>query len=187
MAYLIKCVLIGSPAVGKTTLVYRYMNNKFKNNLHSTLGVDYCEKQFKMNNEDYRLQIWDTAGQERYRSISRSYYRYSHCVLYCFSLTDRESFNDLKKYIDDFISCCSYDYNVVEILVGTFADKKNSIVITKDEIKQLMNDNDIKIYYDISALDGTNINELFNAINPVLSLPQKENIIKEEKDECCYV
>lgn len=200
MAYLIKCVLIGSPAVGKTTLVYSYMNNKFKDNLHPTLGVDFCEKQFKINEEDYRLQLWDTAGQERYRSISKSYYRHSHCVLYCFSLTDKESFNELKKYIDDFITHSNYEHDVVEILVGTFADKKNSTIVTKEEINKLMTDNDIKIYYDVSAVDGTNINELFNAVinnvrtrikltlNPFKTrlVLQKENEHIKENNECCF-
>jgi len=193
MYYLIKCVLVGSQGVGKTTLVYRYINHKFKDNMHSTIGVDFFEKRLCLDGEEYRLQLWDTAGQERYRSISKTYYRHSNCAIYCFSLTNKDTLNDLKKYIDDFRLYCG-DVDVLEVLVGTYFDQQEFITVDKGEVKQLMDNYGIDIYYDISSVDGTNVNEIFdtiiNNVKKIVHVTHNQpkintGIHKEKDDKCC--
>jgi len=56
--------------VGKTSLLYRYTQNKFDpKNTTSTSGAFFVAKKVYVNGVKVRLQLWDTAGQERFRSM----------------------------------------------------------------------------------------------------------------------
>ena len=56
--------------VGKTSLLYRYTQNKFDpKNTTSTSGAFFVTKKVYVNGLKVRLQLWDTAGQERFRSM----------------------------------------------------------------------------------------------------------------------
>jgi|LauGreDrversion4_2_1035121.scaffolds.fasta_scaffold368426_3 GTPase SAR1 family protein len=74
-----KVILIGDAAVGKTSILQRFIHNKFKLEYNCTIGVDYWVKSLSIDNENtVDLQIWDTCGQERYKTITRQYYRDTH-------------------------------------------------------------------------------------------------------------
>lgn len=70
-------MVLGSQGVGKTSLVHRFVQNKFSRQQHSTIGASFLTKRVVDidSSSVVRLQIWDTAGQERFRSISKLYYR----------------------------------------------------------------------------------------------------------------
>ena len=50
--------------------------------------------------KEVKLSIWDTAGQERYRSIAPQYFRGAEFMLICFDISRRDSFEDLKFWIN---------------------------------------------------------------------------------------
>ena len=60
-----------------------------------TIGVEFGTKLMMVGPVNVKLQIWDTAGCETFRSISNSYYRGSHAVIFVYDITKRESFNNL--------------------------------------------------------------------------------------------
>ena len=64
--YLFKILLIGDAAVGKSSLLMRYTDNKFPDNYMATIGIDFRIKSFTLNGQIIKLQIWDTAGQDRF-------------------------------------------------------------------------------------------------------------------------
>lgn len=178
MVYVIKCILIGKTGVGKTSLSLKYFNDKFlgfEDNV-PTIGVDFHTKRLIIDDEHYKIQVWDTAGQERFNSIIKSYYNSANCVVFCFSLIDRASFTTLEKLMDD------YDNHVnkptSKILVGTFYDKKKLINIEQYEIDELMVKRNIKYYFNVSSLDGTGLNDLFDTVIKSSIALHKENIIQ---------
>lgn len=59
----IKILVVGDSAVGKTSLINRYNSNLFDLNINSTIGVDFAIKNFQKNNTRYRIQFWDVAGK----------------------------------------------------------------------------------------------------------------------------
>ena len=81
-----------------------------------TLGVDFRFKKLYHNNKIIKLQIWDTAGQERYRSLCNLYYKGADFIVLIFDLSDRESFENIKKaWLDELGVYC--DPNKVSLLV----------------------------------------------------------------------
>ena len=99
--YLLKYIIIGDAAVGKSNLLLRFAQNDFKMEYQLTIGVEFGAKNIEINNKKYRLQIWDTAGQENYRSITRAYYKNSVCAILVYDITNRDSFEHISSWIDD--------------------------------------------------------------------------------------
>ena len=67
--YILKYIVVGDIAVGKSNLLLRYIFNTFKAEYQLTIGVSFGEKKVKHNNKIFQLHIWDTAGQEQFRSL----------------------------------------------------------------------------------------------------------------------
>lgn len=79
-----KVILIGDASVGKTSILHRFIHNKFKIEYNCTIGVDYWVKSLSLDSEKIvDLQIWDTCGQERFKTITRQYYRDTHGKIFC--------------------------------------------------------------------------------------------------------
>lgn len=172
--YSIKCILIGTSNVGKSSLFMRLLHDKYISEYQSTIGVDYGEKKIKYNDENYKVQIWDTAGQERFESITSSFYRNTNCVLYCFSIDNKYSLIKLQKYIDSFRRINPEETLVLEILIGLCCDLPPEV--TSDEINKFQKDNDIDLYYPVSSKDNINISKLLN----IIMLNAKKYSIKKE-------
>ena len=108
----IKVVFVGDSGVGKTSLINREHDDTFVKEHLATIGVDFRIKTYDLGLLRVKAQLWDTAGQERFRSIQKPYYKSKKCLLYldakavclCFSLSDRQSFLNLDKWIDELIS-----------------------------------------------------------------------------------
>ncbi|XP_018589473.1 ras-related protein Rab-7L1-like [Scleropages formosus] len=100
--HLFKVLIVGDGHVGKTSLVHRYVEERFCKSYKSTVGVDFALKVLPWSNtETVRLQLWDIAGQERFTSMTRIYYKEaSGCVL-MFDVTDPSSFRNCHRWKED--------------------------------------------------------------------------------------
>ncbi|KAL4645880.1 ras-related protein Rab-7L1 [Arapaima gigas] len=100
--HLFKVLIVGDGHVGKTSLVHRYVEERFCKSYKSTVGVDFALKVLPWSNtETVRLQLWDIAGQERFTSMTRIYYKEaSGCVL-MFDVTDPSSFRNCRRWKED--------------------------------------------------------------------------------------
>jgi small GTP-binding protein len=77
-------------------------NNRFQENTVSTVGIDFVNIFYKIDNVRVKLQIWDTAGQERFRTITKSYFRNVKAIILAFDLTEKESFEKLEYWLWSF-------------------------------------------------------------------------------------
>lgn len=99
---LVKIIVIGNSLVGKTSFIHRYVNNGFRPDYKSTIGVDFAIKQVQTStNKTVKVQLWDIAGQERFTYLTRAYYKdASGCVL-MFDLGSIPSFESVRKWKAD--------------------------------------------------------------------------------------
>ncbi|PKK25369.1 hypothetical protein A306_00000360 [Columba livia] len=98
---LYQLVLVGDRGTGKSSFLLRLCTNEFREDISSTLGVDFQIKQLLVDGEQTTLQIWDTAGQERYRSIAQSYFRKAQGVLLLYDISSPSSFLSARQWIED--------------------------------------------------------------------------------------
>jgi len=71
----IKIIIVGEPAVGKTSLVKKFVSGQFAKDYRSSIGTNIFIKKVNIKNIGrIRIQLWDIAGQERWINMRRSYY-----------------------------------------------------------------------------------------------------------------
>ncbi len=96
-----KIILLGDEQAGKSSFFKRYFNNNFEENYLMTVGVNDQHKYIKIDNNEIKLQIWDTAGQERFRCLPQKYYKHADGIILMYDITNKESFNNVSKWIND--------------------------------------------------------------------------------------
>ena len=116
--------MIGDSGVGKSSLLLRFCDDAFTESYISTIGVDFKIRTLEVGDKFIKLQCWDTSGQERFRTITSSYYRGAQCIMVCFDITDRTSYDHCKTWLQEIERyACE---NVNKILVGCKTDLKES-------------------------------------------------------------
>ncbi len=100
-AQICKVVLLGESGVGKTSIISRFINNFFSENVISTTGASYAGKTMifdEFGGKKIRFEIWDTAGQEQYRSLTKIFYKDAAAAVLVYDITRKGSFYALKNY-----------------------------------------------------------------------------------------
>ena len=153
-----KIMVLGESKVGKTSLIKRYTKDQFGGVYLTTVGMDFQDKIIEIEDKKVRLQVWDTAGQERFRNVTKSYFQSSHGLLVVYDITDRESFEKINFWIENIKN--NAPENAKLILVGNKCDLANERKVSYEEGENYAKNLNIK-FFEASARDGTNVNELF--------------------------
>ena len=156
--YLLKFIIIGDSAVGKSNILLRYTNDSFSNEFQATIGVEFGAKNLTIDGKTYRVQIWDTAGQEQFRSITRAYYKNSVCACVVYDITNKTSFENIKSWLEDCKKKCPK--SIYFVLIGNKSDLENKREVTYEEGSIYAQKNGM-IFFETSAKTGQNINEVF--------------------------
>lgn len=115
--HIFKILLIGDAGVGKSSILLRFTDDSFEEHLASTIGVDFKVKTVTIGGSTVKLTIWDTAGQERFRTLTSSYYRGCHGVILTFDVNDRQTFTNLKQWLEE-VDMYSTSQSSAKMLVG---------------------------------------------------------------------
>ena len=156
--YLFKYIIVGDPSVGKSNLLMKFAHNKFTDEYQATIGVEFGAKNIEFNNQIYRIQVWDTAGQENFRSITRAYYKNSVCAMVVYDIANKESFENVKKWLQDIQE--ESPKTVLVALIGNKIDLEDKRVISYDEGNEFAIKNGI-IFGETSAKSGDGIEDIF--------------------------
>jgi small GTP-binding protein len=173
--YPLKICFVGNSNVGKTSIIRRFINNKFdEEKIASTISVNFENKKLKIDPyTELNMQIWDTAGQERFRSLTASYLRESNGIFIVFDLSDKKSFDDLISWFEEINKAEINKKNCVKIVIGNKLDSKDKEV-DNDTAKKLAEENGMK-YLPVSAKDGINIVSMFEIMGEAcLKIIQEE-------------
>ena len=153
-----KIIVVGASGVGKSAMVQRLTSSEFKTDLASTVGVEVATHELNVDGKDVKLLIWDTAGQERFRSVSRAYFRNAVGAILVFDITKRDSFDEVEMWLND-IHSLSHP-NAVILLAGNKSDLASEREIAVGEVNEFVAQHQLE-YFETSAKDGANINEIF--------------------------
>lgn len=172
-----KLVFLGDQSVGKTSLITRFMYDKFDTTYQATIGIDFLSKTMYLEDRTVRLQLWDTAGQERFRSLIPSYIRDSSVAIVVFDVTNKGSFAASSRWIEEVRSERGDD--VIIVLVGNKTDavEKRQVSVEEGDAKA----RDLKVMFiETSAKAGYNVKALFRKI--AAALPGMENVAASKED-----
>jgi small GTP-binding protein len=163
--YSLKLVIVGDSGVGKSCFLGRFVHNTYEPEAQPTLGVEFLTKIVTTATHLIQLQMWDTAGQELFRSVTRGYYRGSAAALLLFDLTNRDSFENIKKWLQDVHDVARSD--VVTLLIGNKSDLVDRRLVTFDEAQSFASLSSMQ-YFETSAKTGVNVSESVEAIVAIL-------------------
>ena len=153
-----KFILIGNSGVGKSAMLFQFIEDRFRNDLEPTIGIEFGTKLVNIQGESIRLQIWDSAGQENYRSITRSYYRNTICALLMYDIANRKSFNDLKSWLKE--AKTHGNTNTHYVLLANKCDIEDKRVISTQEGIRFAHNNNLA-FYEVSAKENINVTKAF--------------------------
>ena len=162
-----KLVFLGDQSVGKTSIITRFMYDNFDRHYQATIGIDFLSKTMYLEDRTVRLQLWDTAGQERFRSLIPSYIRDSSVAVVVYDVTNRASFLNTSKWVEDVRAERGND--VVICLVGNKTDLGNDKRQVTTEEGEEKATKDGLLFMECSAKAGYNVKSLFRKL--ATSLP----------------
>jgi small GTP-binding protein len=159
--YLLKVIVVGNSCVGKSNLTLRFTRDDFEIENETTIGVEFATRLVCLDSKVYKLQIWDTAGQDTFKTITRSYYRNSIGVIVAYDITNRESFDAVRGWIEE-VQERSHPYTGKQsiIIVGNKADRTNEREVLTAEGENLAAEFGFK-FFEASAKTGENVKEIF--------------------------
>ncbi|KAJ3708719.1 hypothetical protein LUZ61_012424 [Rhynchospora tenuis] len=156
--YLFKLLLIGDSSVGKSCLLLRFADDSYVDSYISTIGVDFKIRTVDLDGKTVKLQIWDTAGQERFRTITSSYYRGAHGIIIVYDVTEAESYNNVKQWLNEIDRYASD--NVCKLLVGNKCDLVDSKVVATETAQAFADSLGIP-FLETSAKESINVEKAF--------------------------
>ncbi|VDK65133.1 unnamed protein product [Onchocerca ochengi] len=167
-----KIILVGKSGVGKTSIILRHDGQGFYSKVSPTLGASFISSFFLLDGKSIELQIWDTAGQERYASMLPMYLRNAIAALIVYDITDRESFQEIKKWANEVERGSIIPVSL--FVVGNKLDLENARVVQHREGAQYAEQIGAA-FHETSAMNGKGIREVITAV--------AEHLLERQNDE----
>ncbi|KAJ1551484.1 Ras- protein Rab-5C [Cladochytrium tenue] len=165
----VKLVLLGEAAVGKSSLVLRFVNNEFQENKEPTIGAAFLTQKCKLDDKVIKFEIWDTAGQERFHSLAPMYYRNAQAAVVVYDITKTSSLDKAKSWVKELQR--QANPNIVIALVGNKLDLAASRVVPAEEAQAYANEAGL-LFAEASAKSGEFVIEVFTEIAKKIPLEQ---------------
>jgi small GTP-binding protein len=173
-----KVVLLGESAVGKSSLVLRFVKREFHEFQESTIGAAFLTQTIQIDDTTVKFEIWDTAGQERYHSLAPMYYRGAQAALIVYDITSKDSFLKAQNWVRELQRQASS--NIVIALVGNKLDLASNRAVDHNEAKMFADENNL-LFMETSAKTAVNVAEVFTAI--ATKLPKNENDLAQRQQQ----
>jgi len=162
---LLKIIVLGESGVGKTSLLIRYVENRFTLNTKSTIGANFLTKRIEVDDKVATCQIWDTAGQERFQGLGTAFYRGSDGVIFVFDVTQRKSFEELEQWKKAFLIQVGQEGNdkFPMIILANKVDMEDKREVSQKELREWCSKHNLT-WFETSAKEGSNVDRAFEEI-----------------------
>ncbi len=156
-----KVIIVGPSAVGKTSLLNRFVHNEYAMKYKLTIGVDFLTKSIEYQPSKFvKLHIWDIGGQERFKFLHRSFYEGASGALLVFDLSRQNTFSSMKSWLSEMRSIMTND--IPKVIIGNKTDLIPEIgqIIDRSAVEQYAKNEDC-FYIETSAKTGENVEKAF--------------------------
>jgi len=157
-----KILLLGPPAVGKTSLWNQFINQSFKEDYSETIGVQISVKELTFRNAIVKLNVFDIGGQARFKDLRQNFYGATAGALLIFDLTREETFYKLEEWIQELEEVLGYQ--IPFLLIGN----KSDLVKKKRKFKPDTAKSFTKMYntpyIETSAKTGEGVRDAFREL-----------------------
>lgn len=165
---ILKVIILGDSGVGKTSLMHRYVNDKYSQQYKATIGADFLTKEVIVNDDKVAtMQVWDTAGQERFQSLGVAFYRGADCCVLVYDVTNAKSFDNIKSWRDEFLvhaNVSSPETFPFVILANKVDVEESKKVVSSRSAQELAKSlGNVPLFFT-SAKDAINVQDAFEEI-----------------------
>ena len=181
--YKFKFIIVGDRAVGKSSIIRRFVEDRFSHDYRSTLGLNVLSHSLNFYGNEVYLSLWDVGAQDYFKRFRKTYYIGAQAAFIVFDVCERGSFANVKvwyKELEDFLN----KKNIPIVIVGNKIDLADQRRVSYNEsvelVEELTKENIEKSfsYIETSALTGENVGDAFSLIAYHYIMKSKE---REEK------
>jgi len=160
-----KVCLVGDVAVGKTSLIKRFVQDHFDDRYIATVGTKVTKKSvdvmWKSAPATLDMMVWDIMGEKGFRALLRdAYFEGSHGVIAVCDLTRKDTFYDLNNWVQMIRKQVG---NVPIVFLGNKVDLRERLVVSEDQLTRMGAIHNAP-HFLASAKSGQGVNEAFQAL-----------------------
>ena len=181
--YRYNLILVGDISVGKTSIINRFIENRFNRNVKNTINIEFRIKSLKLDpNTVIDLKIWDTCGEEKFHSITKNFYHDADGIFIIFDLGNSQSFYNIKIFLKDINDICNINNKSIMIIGNKNDLPLEDIKVKEKDVEKILGKNKEFKYLDVSARSVNNINDMFIQMSKLIFI-NKNKIIENENEE----
>lgn len=168
-----KVVLLGEGCAGKTSILLRYIEDKFNDKHLTTLQATFLNKRLNINGKRINLSIWDTAGQEKFHALGPIYYRNSNGAILVYDITDEDSFGKVKTWVKELKKMLGTD--IILTIAGNKIDLEHERTVPLEEAESYANMVGARHFYTSAKLNQ-GVEELFLELTKEMLEKSEQNL-----------
>ena len=175
--FIFKIVLIGDKMVGKTSLINRYVHDRFQGRYMGTIGLNVSTKDLSIEHNgvmyDIHLLIYDLASEETFEDLFGPFSKGASGAIFVFDITRKNTLESIDDWMTRLNKLTSTELNSTSILIGNKSDLTEFREVNNSEGKQKAQDLNMIDFEEASAKNNSFVEPAFTLITQKIL---KENI-----------